>query len=113
MQSAHARMDACQLAARLCEPGIEGVETQQSALRFRRERPLMVFQRRRVLRPRQGRAQQECRSEREPKREAALPSTTHERGPYQRKGLVALRTNLNDFALFWPETAEIGNFVRS
>ena len=26
---------------------------------------------------------------------------------------MALRTNLNDFTLFWPETAEIGDFVRS
>jgi hypothetical protein len=73
----------------------------------------MVFQRRPVLRSRQGRAEQECRSEREPEREAALPPTTHEGGPYQRKRLVALRTNLNVFSVFWPETAEIREFVRS
>src|SRR3954453_19283292 len=98
MESADARMEARQLAARLREPGIERIEPEQSALRFRRELPLMVFQRCPILRSRQGRAEQECRSERDPEHEAALPSTTHEGGPYQRKRLVALRTNLDDFA---------------
>src|SRR3954453_19619490 len=98
MESADTRMDTRELAPRLREPRVEGIEAEHSALRLRRERTLMVFQRRPILRSGQGRAEQECRSERDPEHEAALPSTTHETGPYQRKRLVALRTNLDDFA---------------
>ena len=82
MESADTRMDTRQLAPRLREPRIEGIEAEHSALRLRRERTLMVFQRRPILRSGQGRAEQQCRSERDPEHEAALPSTTHETGPY-------------------------------
>jgi hypothetical protein len=55
----------------------------------------MLFQRCPILRSRQGRADQKCRKEREPEREAALPSTTHGAGPYQPNLYVALVTNGN------------------
>src|SRR5512133_488940 len=77
VQRDDARMDLRELAARLHEPRVERVEAEQRAVRPRNEDALVLLQRCRVLRSRQGRPQQQCREEREPKREAALPSTTH------------------------------------
>ena len=76
-QGCDVSVDACELVARLREARIERVEPEQCAARLRREGALMPFQRCRVLRSRQGRAEQNRSQEREPEREAALPSTTH------------------------------------
>jgi hypothetical protein len=101
------RMDTCELAARLRKARIERVQAEQRAVRLRREDALMLLQRCRILRSRQGRAKQQCRSEREPEREAALPSTTHEAGPYQRTRLVVMVTNRNVLTMFRPGNRRI------
>jgi hypothetical protein len=63
---------------------------------------LMLLQRCRILGSRQGRAEQECRSKREPEREAPLPSTTHGADPTNGFVTVALITNWNVLVLFRP-----------
>ena len=73
---------------------------------------LTLLQRRGPLRSRQGRADENSREEREPEREAALPSTTHEGGHYLRDSHVVLLTNENFWRGLCLEPAESGDFVR-
>ena len=71
-------------------------------MRSRRERALLLLQPCRALRACERRADEKKYGEREPEREAALPSTTHEGGHYQRAGLVSSLTNGNVSGLFRP-----------
>src|SRR5436190_187539 len=86
-QRQDALVNACELAARLGEAKVERVEAEESAVRPRCKGALVLLQRCLVLSSREGRAEQDCCKEREPEREAALPSTTHGAGHYQRIGM--------------------------
>src|SRR5262249_47217176 len=70
-------VDSRKLRARQGKARVECVEAEQRAVRARDEDVLMPLQAVCVLRSRQGRPDENCRKEREPEREAALPSTTH------------------------------------